>query len=325
MTPEKLTELSNFWVSRVILTAAELGIFGELQKPSRVDDIAKSKNLDQRALVRLLNALVAVDILSLDKDKFAIKDELKAALGNDPGKSILPGLMHSAHLWKKWSHLTEIIRSGKNAHEPEHFPDFIRAMAVAGMRSSGETVKALDLKNVTSVLDIGGGPGLYAAEFCNALPDARVCVLDMPGAGEIGREFLSERSHENRVHYIAGDALDVETRNVTGADGSGKFDLIFMSNLIHSMKAAEVKRLYRRCADWITPGGRVVVKDFFLDDSRTNPPRSALFSINMLINTDGGDCYTWSETEVWLKEAGFSCLSKITLSDKFSGMVIVKA
>ena len=36
------------------------------------------------------------------------------------------------------------------------------------------------------------------------------------------------------------------------------------------------------------------------------PPEGAMFAINMLVNTRGGDTYTFHEVEQGLKEAGFT-------------------
>jgi hypothetical protein len=43
-----------------------------------------------------------------------------------------------------------------------------------------------------------------------------------------------------------------------------------------------------------------------MDESRTSPPEGAMFAINMLVNTRGGDTYTFQEVEQGLKEAEFT-------------------
>lgn len=42
-----------------------------------------------------------------------------------------------------------------------------------------------------------------------------------------------------------------------------------------------------------------------MDESRTYPPEGALFALNMLVNTEGGDTYTFAEVKEALEEAGF--------------------
>ena len=41
------------------------------------------------------------------------------------------------------------------------------------------------------------------------------------------------------------------------------------------------------------------------DQDRTFPPQGTLFAINMLVNTKGGDTYTFNEIKDTLETAGF--------------------
>ena len=55
----------------------------------------------------------------------------------------------------------------------------------------------------------------------------------------------------------------------------------------------------------LAAGGVILVKDFFLEDSRTAPAMAAQFSVNMLVATAAGKSYTRSETLALLASAGF--------------------
>jgi hypothetical protein len=86
--------------------------------------------------------------------------------------------------------------------------------------------------------------------------------------------------------------------------GSG-FDLVLVSSICHMLDPGENRDLLRRAFAALSPGGRVVVSDFLLAEDRTSPRQAALFSINMLVGTVAGDCYTEGEYASWLREAGF--------------------
>ena len=49
----------------------------------------------------------------------------------------------------------------------------------------------------------------------------------------------------------------------------------------------------------------LLIRDHIMDEQRTQPQEGALFAINMLVNTQGGDTYTFHEVEQGLREAGF--------------------
>lgn len=43
-----------------------------------------------------------------------------------------------------------------------------------------------------------------------------------------------------------------------------------------------------------------------MNPDRTGPPHSAMFAVNMLVNTEAGNTYTFEEINGWLEEAGFT-------------------
>jgi hypothetical protein len=73
--------------------------------------------------------------------------------------------------------------------------------------------------------------------------------------------------------------------------------------------------LLRKSRAALNPDGRVVVQEFYLDETRTNPPVGAIFAINMLVNTPGGRTYTPKEMSAWMKKAGFVRPEKKLLGD----------
>jgi len=52
-------------------------------------------------------------------------------------------------------------------------------------------------------------------------------------------------------------------------------------------------------------GGRVVVWDMILDESKTAPATAAIFAVNMLLNTQNGRSYSFPEVKALFQAAGF--------------------
>jgi ubiquinone/menaquinone biosynthesis C-methylase UbiE len=171
---------------------------------------------------------------------------------------------------------------------------------------AGETSAAIDLSAARRMLDIGGGPGVYAIEFARRNPRLQVVILDNQETLDVARRNVERAGLEQRVTFAAGDALADEP-----ADG---FDFILLSNLLHSFAAGDNAALVGRCGGWLRPGGRLCVKDFILEGDRTAPAAAALFAVNMLVNTEEGNCYTAEEIEGWLAAAGFGDLNLIELT-----------
>ncbi len=83
-------------------------------------------------------------------------------------------------------------------------------------------------------------------------------------------------------------------------------DLALLSAVIHQNNPDQNFALYRKIHRALEPGGTLLIRDHIMDDERTHPPAGAAFALNMLVATDGGDTFTFSEVEATLNEAGFS-------------------
>ena len=66
----------------------------------------------------------------------------------------------------------------------------------------------------------------------------------------------------------------------------------------------------------MNPGGRLCIKDFLLEPDRTRPAWSALFAVNMLVSTEGGDAYTAEEVQGWCEEAGLVFEKTLDLTEQ---------
>jgi hypothetical protein len=58
-----------------------------------------------------------------------------------------------------------------------------------------------------------------------------------------------------------------------------------------------------------------------MDESRTVPPAGAMFAINMLVNTRGGDTYTFNEVKTQLEQAGFTEVKQIRICEGMDCLV----
>jgi hypothetical protein len=61
--------------------------------------------------------------------------------------------------------------------------------------------------------------------------------------------------------------------------------------------------------------GRVAIQEFYISKDKTSPLSSALFSVNMLVNTEGGRAYSPEEIKAWLKNTGFKKSSSKLIDD----------
>ena len=101
----------------------------------------------------------------------------------------------------------------------------------------------------------------------------------------------------------------------------GGHDLVLLSAIIHQNSPEQNVSLYQKCYDALTPGGRILVRDHVLNPERTQPEAGALFAVNMLVATEGGNCYTFEDIRDTLHAAGFVRAGLIQDGEKMNGLV----
>jgi SAM-dependent methyltransferase len=280
-------------------------------------ELASRLNADLRGTRILADALVSLDLLRKDGSGYENGPLVKEYLLADSPRSKVALLHHSARQYERWAGLLDAVVEGTPVEESRVDPRlsadpkaFARAMDDVGRESAGKTADALPLGGIESFLDLGGGPGAYAIEVVSRCPDIRATVLDTAETLEVTHRRVERAGLEGRVRLLAADAF-VD-------DLGGPYDLILLSNVVHIYSPADNRKLIKRCAGELTPGGRLAVKDFLLDEERLEPRGGLLFAVNMLVSTEGGDAYTAAEVESWAQEAGLSLESQANLTVKSS-------
>ena len=307
---------SGYRACQILLTANRLGLFETLdERPLNAEALSTRLEADRRGVRILCDALVAEGLLEREGEAYKNGPLVEQLLLPDSPASRVASLHHTAKLYERWGRLHEAVKSGRPVSDEHLDPElvgdeqqFAQAMADVGRVSAVETSKVLDLDGVRRLLDVGGGPGIYAIEFAQRHPDLEVVVFDRESTLDVAETNIRAAALEDRVTCRAGNALE--------DDLGGPYDLIFTSNVVHIYSAATNRELLRNCASALEPGGRLVIKDFLLDDDRLNPPGGAVFAVNMLVSTEGGDCYTVAEVNAWLSELGLRFESLVDVATK---------
>jgi SAM-dependent methyltransferase len=284
MVPNDLAGLRKLYLgftsSRVILTANNLGIFENLKKVSSATRIARKLKIDPRATEILLDALTGIGLIMKGRDgRYRNTPVSNCYLVK--GTSLYQGdiIKHASTMWQNFSVLDEVVRTGHPARRGFDHESFIMGMHNLTVLRTESLIKAIGLKNVKTMLDLGGGPGTNAIAMTKK--GVKAVVFDLPGTIKIAKK-VARREGVKGIRFIEGDFH-------ADSIGSG-YDLILLSQIFHAFSAEENIALLHKCKKAVNPGGRVVVQEFPINDLRTSPPHSALFSVNMLVGTEKGRC-----------------------------------
>ena len=231
MLPDRLDQMiRGYMPSRCILTALELDIFTAVGDGANAEQIGTKIHASARGAGMLLNALVALGLLSKSGDDYKNTSESARFFVQGSKDNHRNGLLHTANIWHRWSTLTDAVRSGtrvpvdgkdNRGDDPEWTRDFIAGMQRHAKDRAPLVVKALGTAGVRRILDLGGGSGAYSIAFAKAAPDVRCEILDVPEVVPLTTEYVSQAGVSAQVGLRPGDMLH-------GDFGSG-YDL----SLIH--------------------------------------------------------------------------------------------
>ncbi|MBI5212896.1 MAG: methyltransferase domain-containing protein [Nitrospirae bacterium] len=282
----------GFWSARVLLTANNFDAFDYLKSPKTAGEIAKILETDNRATEIVLDALTGLGLLKKSGTKY--KNSSTANRFLVKGMPYYQGdiIRHADTLWKNWSGLDEIMKTGEPNRAAHNHETFIKGMHNIAFMKAKDVINVIDLKGVKNALDLGGGPGTYCMEM--AKRGVSVTLFDRHETIKIAKEVIG-KSKAKGIDFIEGDFI---------ADDIGKgYDLIFISQVLHAFTEKNCMSIIKKSKAALNPKGRIVIQEFYIDKSRTMPPQSALFSVNMLVNTHGR-CYAPEEMKQWLSKAG---------------------
>ena len=311
--------------ARILHTAVQLKIFDQLASEARsAKGVAETLNLDCRATGILLDALAALKIIEKQNDRYINTAIAQRYLVSSSPTFYGALILHTADGWEGWAKLKDVVKNGKpvkthRAHQddPKDTERFI--MAMHGLSTAGNypamVADALNLNGVKTLLDVGGGPGSFTYEFCKRIPHLQATILDLPGTLEVTKKVLKNYpEYKERVKLIAADFNEDKI--------PGTYDLIMVSNIIHSESFEENRALMKKLFAATNPGGRIIVKDHIMSEDGLEPAYGALFSVHMLIHTKGRD-YKFSEVKGWLEDAGYASIRQIPLPEITSASMMV--
>lgn len=312
---EQILELAkSFKPCRILLSAVELDIFTTLNNDQLTSkELSEKLKTNWKGTERLINALCGMGFLRKTTDKYSNTNISKEYLvkGNE---NFMNCLMHYADGWDSWNNLTDSIITGKNVsnkkirnQNKEWFESFISAMNRRGIEQANNILPIIDLSNVKSVLDVGGGSAVFSIAFINKKSDINVTVFDLPNVIEITKIYVEKENLSDNFDYIEGNYLTDDFRS--NDFGSG-YDMIFLSAIIHINSDDENQTLLNKCVDVLNPNGQIIILDYIMKEDRINPTDGAIFALNMLTRTEKGNTYTESEIHKWMDTAGLKHIKK---------------
>ncbi|MGH9598744.1 MAG: methyltransferase [Terracidiphilus sp.] len=311
VTPERILQFAWGYAPPLILEAAIRNrVFDVLDAgPKSLAEVSQATGASERGLAAIMNALVGFEFLVKDgKGNYSLTPESATFLvSTKPG--FQGGLIRhtSVQLIPQWLNLNEVVATGRpaaavNQQGPgsEFFKEFVNdifPMSYGSAQALAAHLNFGDAKGAVSVLDLAVGSGVWGIALAQSSPRVRVTAVDWHGVLPVARSNAARFGLSDRFTFVEGDLLEAEF-------GSGH-NLATLGHILHSEGVERSKKLLRKTFAALASGGTIAIAEFLVNAGRKGPVTGLIFAVNMLVNTDTGDTYSFEEIAGWLGEAGF--------------------
>lgn len=312
----------NAWMAAfhapTLAIADELGVFSALRdRPSTAAELAATLGLEVRATEAMAGLLASLEFLSQADGRYCL---------TDPARTYL--LPESPYYWggmlrrirdnpldcKK---LIESLRRGKAAADarltgmwnpskppPEALVAFTHAMHAHSFALAMRAMPSFGLRGVTKLLDVAGGSGSYSIAAALHHPELRCTLLDLPAVCGVATDYAAKLGVGARVSTVAGDMF-------SDAFPTGH-ERILMSDIFHDWDDERCAVLARRAYEALPRGGRILLHEMLLSDSKDGPAVAVAYSMIMVLITEGRQRSAREISEI-LTAAGFGDL-RVTMT-----------
>ena len=301
-------EMVGLWRTQTIRAAVELGVFESL--PSSAETIERSLRLAPTLGVRLMSALMEMDLVRRDADGMYHPTDRGSYLERTHPLSLADAVPHwGKESYAAWAGIVDSLRTGKSGFESvysSNFFDWVRdrpddlkayqnAMSTYARHDYRSLAKCVDFTVHQSILDAGGGTGeLLFALLCDS-PDLSGTVMDMPevvATAEVSEEL------DGRCRFVGADLFK---RWPVSSEA------VILARVLHDWPDPDALRILRRARESMHTNDTLYVLEMVKDGLTGS---GSLLDLHMLVMTRGAERIEAHFREL-LSQSGFRMLDVV--------------
>src|SRR5438552_16022992 len=215
--------------------------------------------------------------------------------------------MNRVRMMQHWMKLDEIVRTGRPAEARNQegpgtefvseLVENIIPMSYGSAQTLAEHLKPADTTSEVRVLDLASGSGIWGIVLAQKSPQVQVTAVDWAGMIPTTKRITKKFGVGKRFDFVEGDLLE--------ADFGKGHDVATLGHILHSEGQQRSRKLLKKTASALKSGGTIAIGEWLVNEERTEPLNGLIFAVNMLVNTESGDTFSFNEIKRWLEEAGF--------------------
>lgn len=255
--------MEGFQVYQTLLAALDLGVFDYLDQQGPCDrhKISEGTGINGMFSKAFLATLVELGLVTQQAETYTnTKAATDFLLERSPffqGEWI-----RNAAQGNSWNNLADALR--RDQPQADNFSagpsaSFINALGQRALRGELQAVTETisnwnGFYNAKTVLDIGGGHGLYAIALCQTHPHLKGVIYDKPHVIDATRLQIEKYQMHHRLSANSGDICE---------DSLGsEYDIVIISHLLYKFRK-NLGPIFDKVAACLNPGGLLVTNHWF--------------------------------------------------------------
>jgi orsellinic acid C2-O-methyltransferase len=285
----------NFCVPQILHSIAILGIADLLADgPRTAEQLAQLSGSHALSLYRLLRASVALDMMTLENDLFAL------TAGGELLRADVPGSVRNMVLWyggeEKWSSwgaLDYSVRTGHDSFQHIFGQSFFERLStnpaqeaifnetMAGIsRSVAQALSTYPaLAEHTRMADVGGGSGALLAGLLTANPRMLGVLYDTDSGLRDANALLTTAGVRDRCEIVSGDFFESVPEGC---------DAYMLKHIVHDWDDDRATRVLQHCRAAMTPDATLYLVESVVPAEPAEFDTAQLIrDLNMLVSLPG--------------------------------------
>ncbi|MEO0485372.1 MAG: methyltransferase [Pseudomonadota bacterium] len=282
--------IAGFVKSQALFALVELDVLDQLaERPARAEVLLP--DLPPQNAELLLNAGCAIGLLAQRRGTYRLTTRGAALLA-------VPGLMqmirHHAVMYRDMADPVPVLRGeapteladfwpyvfgASAAGDPDTARDYSELMADTQRMVAEDTLRQVDLSDVTELLDVGGGTGAFLEAVGRRWSGPKLHLFDLPAVAPGAESRFRAAALSERAQITAGSFRDDAL--------PGGADAISLVRVLYDHADDTVAALLAKVYDALPPGGRILITEPMTGGARPHVPGDVYFAFYTLCMRTG--------------------------------------
>ena len=281
--------VSKYWESGSLFAASDLGLFSILvQGPRTLREISRHMGVSAVRANLILRILMSMGLVEKDETLYRLSKSAGDFFAPSEGGSYV--IHHYLRGWRNWGNIAKKLQEKEleaDAMSCEELFNYVMKMTYIAKYVAPCVIDSVDLTGKSKLLDVGGGAGSYSIAFAHKYKDIEITLLDRRYVAQIAARRIFQASMQERISVVAGDIFWFPVRK--------KYDVILLANFLHLYPPNRVRKILETARQSLMRNGQILIVDYLPPSQGSATLALLLFSLHIMIHTQGGRCYSQKE------------------------------